>query len=340
MKTLLKLLGALVVLVSLSGVASFAWAQSKAKARLSRTYETHRHDFPIPFPLSDAELAELRAEKAKALPPGADPATDALAGVDVNAVALERAQARGKHLVEARYACVECHGKDFGGATMIDDPAIGRVMGLNLTRGRGGVTAKYTASDWDRMVRHGVKPDGTPSPMPSVDYAAMSDQELSDVVAYIRSAPPVDREVPRPTFGPVGTVLMATGQIALTAESYDHQQPHALRPPEAAVGPEFGKHLVGVCSGCHGAELAGGPIAASPPDWPPAANLTPHADGLAGWTYEDFARAMRQGQSKDGRALRQPMANMVTYAANITDTELQAMWAYLQTVPAKPAPKR
>lgn len=339
MKTLLKVVGALLLLVSLSGAASFFWAKSKANARLTRTFETHRHDFPIPFPLSDAELAELRAEKAKALPADADPATDALAGVDLNAVALERAQARGKHLVEARYACIECHGKDFGGATMIDDPAIGRVMGMNLTGGRGGVTAQYTASDWDRMVRHGVKPDGTPSPMPSVDYAAMSDQELSDVVAYIRSVPPVDREVPRPTFGPVGTVLMATGKILLTAETYDHQQQHAVRPPEATEGPEFGKHLVGVCTGCHGPELAGGPIPASPPDWPPAANLTPHADGLAGWTYEDFARALRQGQAKDGRALRQPMANMVVYAANITDTELKSMWAYLQTVPAKPDPK-
>lgn len=51
-------------------------------------------------------------------------------------------------------------------------------------------------------------------------------------------------------------------------------------------------------------------------------------------------RALRKGTSKDGRALRPPMAGMTAYAANITDTELKAMWAYLQTVPAKPDPTR
>lgn len=325
MKRMLKVAAALVGLVLLSGMGSFFWAKTKADARLARTYETHHHDFPIPFPLTDAELAELRAERPEA---------------DVNAVALERARARGEHLVQARFGCVECHGKDFGGGTMIDDPAVGRLLGMNLTTGRGGVTARYTASDWDRMVRHGVKPDGTPSPMPSSDYAAMSDQELSDVVAYIRSMPPVDRDVPRPALGPVGTFLMASGGIVLTAETYDHQQAHAERPPDATAGVEFGRHLVSVCTGCHGSELAGGPISGGPPGWPSAANLTPHPDGLAGWTYEDFTRALREGRSKDGRALEAPMAGMVTYAANLTDTELAAMWAYLESLPAKPGPKR
>lgn len=339
MKTLLKVVGALVVLVLLSGAAGFFWAKSKAMGRLERTYETHRVDFPIPFPLSDAEVAALREEKAKALPPDADPATDVLAGVDLGAIALERAQARGKHLGEARYVCIECHGKDFGGGTMIDDPAIGQLFGMNLTAGKGGVTEKYVAADWDRTVRYGVLPSGKPTPMPSVDYAAMSDQELSDIVAYIRSLPPVDKDMPRPTLGPVGTVLMAANKINLSAETYDHQQAHLVAPPAESEGPEFGKHLVSVCTGCHGPELVGGPVPGGPPDWPPAANITPHADGLAGWTYDDFVGALRQAKSKDGRALRPPMAAMVNYAANITDTELKAMWAYLQTVPPKPDPK-
>lgn len=335
MKRVLKLVGALVALVLLSGSGAFFWAKSAAKTRLAQHYETHRVDFPIPFPLTESELADLRAEKAKALPPGADPATDVLAGVDLKALALERAQERGKHLMEARYACVECHGHDLGGGTMIDDPAVGKVLGVNLTAGKGGVVAKYTSADWDRIVRHGVLPDGRPTPMPSVDFAAMSDQELSDIVAYIRSVPPVDREVQRPVLGPLGSVLMATGKINLTAETCDHQKPHAAAPPTAAVSLEFGKHLVQVCAGCHGSNLAGGPIPGGPPDWPHAANLTPV--GLPGWTYDDFVRALREGKSKDGHTLRPPMAGMVTYAKNITETEFKAMWAYLQSVPPAPS---
>ena len=73
-----------------------------------------------------------------------------------------------------------------------------------------------------------------------------------------------------------------------------------------------------------------------PPSWPPAANLTNGPDGLAGWTYDDFLRAMREGRSKDGRPLLPPMAGMPAVAAKMTDVELQAMWAYLSTLPARP----
>jgi len=274
MKTVLKVLGALVALVLLAAGLAYAWAKSTASSRMEKQHTTHLVDFPIPFPLTDAEVAELRAEKAKALPAEADPNADVLAGVDLKAVALERAQARGKHLVESLYPCIECHGKDFGGGTMVDDPAIGKILGVNLTRGKGGVVATYTAADWDRTVRHGVLPTGKPTVMPAGDFAAMSDQELSDIVAYIRSVPPVDREVPRPTYGPVGTLLMAAGKIRINAEEDPHEKPHAAQAPAAAVTAEFGQHLLQVCTGCHGVDLAGGPIPGGPPDWPEAAKLS------------------------------------------------------------------
>ena len=50
----------------------------------------------------------------------------------------------------------------------------------------------------------------------------MSDAELSDIVAYIRSLPALDAAVPGPRFGPVGTVLLALGKFPLSAE---HQPP-------------------------------------------------------------------------------------------------------------------
>ena len=78
----------------------------------------------------------------------------------------------------------------------------------------------------------------------------------------------------------------------------------------------------------------GGPIAGGPPDWPPAANLTP--TGLAGWTYEDFLGALRGGKRKTGEALREPMASMPKFAKNMTDVELQALWAYVKSLPPAP----
>lgn len=327
--------GSVLGVLVLVGAGGFMWAKGAAKDKLAKTYEVHRVDFPIPFPLTDAELDSLRAARLAA---GAD-RKDPLAGVDVAAITNERAVERGRHLTETFYACGECHGANFGGGTMIDDPAIGQVLGANLTTGQGSRTLKYQAADWDRMVRHGVKPDGTPTPMPSKDFFMMSDRELSDIVSFIRSKPPVDHQVTTVTLGPLGTVLLATGQIELSADVHPtkHVLTHAALPPASVADANFGKHLAQTCSGCHGATFAGGPIVGGPPDWPPAKNLTP--TGLAGWSYEDFLRALKEGKSKNGTALREPMATMPKFARNMTETELQALWSYIKALPPQPLAK-
>jgi mono/diheme cytochrome c family protein len=328
--------GGLVGLLVVAGGAGYVWAGNAATARLSKSIEVHRADFPIPFPLAEEELVALRAERAAARPSKGAAGADPLAGVDLSALATERAVARGKHLVESFYACAECHGTDFGGGVMVDDPAMGRLLGPNLTLGTGSRTVSYTAADWDRMVRHGVKPDNTPTPMPSRDFFSMSDRELSDIVSYIRSLPPVNKEVPAVTLGPVGKVLVATGQLQLSAEIHPtkHAIEHVALPPAATADATFGKHLAQTCTGCHGAKFGGGKIIGGPPDWPPAANLTP--TGLAGWTYDDFVRALREAKSKNGVALREPMATVQKFGKNMTDTELQALWAYIKDLPAQP----
>lgn len=303
MKTLLKIAGGLIAVLLVLAGGAFAWASWTMRAALGRTYDTHRIELQMP---RDA---------------------------DARAAAV----ARGQHLVDARYSCTACHGANFGGGEMIDDGAIGRILGPNITAGRGGRTATYTSADWDRIVRHGVKPDGRPAVMPSSDFFAMSDQELADIVAYITSRPAVDADVPAPTFGPVGTVLVALGKFPLSATDVaDHQRAHAPAPPESAVTVAFGKHLSGVCTGCHRTDLSGGPMAFGPPSWPAAANLTPAPAGLAGWTFEDFDRVMTTGLRKVGVPVTDPMIRVVPYGQQMTDVERRALWLYLTTLPPTP----
>lgn len=353
MSRVLKGVGVAALVVVVVAGAGVGWVSTTASAALSTQYETHRVDIPVPFPLTDAEIEALRAERAAALAAeagaeaaapaegqAAPEAVDPLAGVDLEAIALQRAIERGEHLVLSRYACVECHGKDFSGGVMVDDPAIGTLLGRNLTLGQGSVTTAYTMADWDRIVRHGVKPDGTGAVMPSEDYLAMSDQELSDIVAYVRSMPAKDAEVAPPAFGPVGKVLLATGEFKIAATMvHDHQAAHAVLPPEPEVSVEFGAHVAKVCSGCHNPEFSGGPRPGTPPDWATPLNLTPHEEGLAGWTFEQFETVMRQGVRPDGSQVKAPMSLMPQYAARMTDTEMRALWAYLQQLPPKPTPQ-
>lgn len=372
---MLKILGAVVGLVVVGAGSFFGWANMEVADKLGRTPEAHSEGFPIPYPLSKAEVAALRAERQAAVaaaapaadeatpavadagvpepeaaeaqpeaqpteaeaPAAAEAAKDVLEGVNLAAIAKARALERGEHLVKARYACIECHGQDFSGGVMVDDPAMGKLLGPNITSGKGGKTADYEAADWDRIVRHGIKKDGHPGMMPSEDFQRMSDQELSDIIVYLRSRPPVDNEVPAVSLGPVGMVLAATGKLPIAYDMIvDHDTPHAKRPPRAAPDATFGKHLGGICTGCHRPEFNGGPIAAGPPDWAPARNLTPHAEGTKGWTYENFEAAMRKGVRPDGSAVKMPMTLILPYAAKMTDTEMKALWAYISGLPPQP----
>jgi cytochrome c553 len=325
MKTFLKIIGIFLLVVVLLVAGLLGWATMASKRILSATYEVHAVDFPIPFPV------EVAGEE------GAIEGTDSAMQIsqeDADALALSEAAERGKHLVMARYACTECHGANFGGGVMVDAFPLGSFLGPNLTLGAGSRTLDYTAKDWDRIVRHGVLPDGRAAIMPSEDFQRMSDQELSDIVAYIRTQPPVDNEVPASTLGPLGKVLVATGKLtpsALTIES--HQTPHPQYPPVAMADSAFGAHLAATCTGCHGANLAGGPIMGGDPSWPPARNLTSHASGIGAWTFEDFKKAMTEGVRLDGTPLKAPMTLITPYAQRMAPVELEALWIYLRSLP-------
>jgi mono/diheme cytochrome c family protein len=285
--------------IAVTGLTLFGVVSIAARARLGKHYDTHRIALPPPAE-SDSAAVE-----------------------------------RGKHLVTARYGCAGCHGQNLAGGVMIDDPAVGDVRGPNLTRGKGSRSASYTMADWDRIVRHGVKPDGTPAVMPAEDFFKMSDAELSDIVAYVHSVPAVDAAVKEPSFGPVGKVLLALGKLPLSAERMPPAV-HPSVPPAAVDNVQFGEHLAATCVTCHRQNLAGGPMAFGPPSWPAAANLTQHSAGLRDWSFDDFDRALTQGLSKDGHQLRVPMADVVQGTKAMDMTERRALWTYLHQVSATP----
>lgn len=244
--------------------------------------------------------------------------------------------AEGARLVNAR-GCAECHGPDLGGKYAVEDPALGRIFAPNITSARGSAVEGYRDEDWVRTIRHGVKRDGTPTVlMPADEFFYLSDQELGAIIAYLKSAPAVDRERKPHEFKPLLYVLGALGQFPLfTTNTMDHGAP---RPAHVEPGPtaEFGAYLARIqCQGCHGAGLGGGPFPGAPPSLPVPANLTPDPQtGLGKWTEAEFSRALREGRRPDGREL-DPFMPWKTYS-HLDDTEVAALWAYLRSVPAKP----
>jgi len=237
---------------------------------------------------------------------------------------------QGRRLVQAR-GCIDCHGETLTGKTIIDDPAVGRLAGPNLTAGGRG--AALGDEDWERAVRHGVRSDGSALiVMPAQEYNTLTDADLASIVAYARSLP-ADREPSAGVrVGPLARVLYLAGQIGLVpAEQIDHARPHlASLTPAPTV--EFGRYLGAGCVGCHGEGYSGGKIPGTPPDWKPAGNITP--TGIGSWSEADFIRALRTAVRPDGSMIDSTLMP-IRATKMMTDVELQALYRFLKTLPPR-----
>ena len=235
--------------------------------------------------------------------------------------------ARGKYLTERVAVCTECHGADLGGKMVDDDFAMGRLGGVNLTRGRGGLPADYSDQDFVRALTHGVKRDGRSVVfMPVADYVFTAD-DLGAIVAYVKSMPPVDRTVPPLSVGPVARALGLFVDFPLASASMiDHSQPRLAARPESSDAVASGKYLVSSagCHACHGAQLTGG---GGPP--PGGSNITPV--GIGGWSERDFVTALRTHRRPNGSAIDDAMPRAY---GDMSDDDLARVYAYVRTVPA------
>lgn len=230
----------------------------------------------------------------------------------------EAAIERGRKLVTTG-RCAECHGGRLGGKVSFDDPSVGQIYASNLTTGEGGVGRTYTDADWVRAIRHGIGPDGRSLVItPAQYYYHLSDEDLGAIIAYIKSRPPVDNELPQPSVGPLGKLFLALFNPSdwLPAEKIDHTSPRPTTPAPG-VNAQYGRYLVqtSTCLVCHGQlELSAAPGGA-----------------LAGWTEADFMRAMRIGFVPNGNRIES--SSLKSIVSQMSDDELKAMWLHLQSLP-------
>ncbi len=235
---------------------------------------------------------------------------------------------RGKHFTLAVLGCTDCHAADLGGKPFVMGGP-GKIWAPNLTPSASGIGTKFSDSNFERAIRHGMAPDHTRLfYMPSLAYAALSDRDLRDVIAYLRTLPPVDRVTPPKEFSFLGHLMLLTHQMPAAFDEIDHTTPHAPFQPPAA-NAVYGKYLarIGGCYDCHGQNLAGGKLQG--PNNPAAANITPAAIG--GWSEAQFVTTLRTGRDPTGHVLNpfMPWQSL----RGMSDEELAALYAFLKTVP-------
>lgn len=273
--------------------ALFVFAWFKAEADMARTYD-----------VSDPPLV-LRGDAAE--------------------------RERGEHLYTVT-GCVECHGEAGRGKVFIDAGPVAYVVAPNLTP--AVVAGRYDADRLAVAIRHGVGPDGRPlRVMPSADFMNLSDADTAALVAYLQSLPDSDNDPGTTEIRPLGRVLAMMGKFHLVpAADIDHGPRTRVAPP-AGPTAEYGAYLAQVCTGCHGMGWTGQRVPGTPPELPPAPNLTAHATGLAGWTEADFVRVLREGKRPDGGDVH-PFMPWRSYG-RMSDDEMQALWRHLSALPPK-----
>ena len=254
--------------------------------------------------------------------------------IDVSGIEIptdETSIARGGHLVQAVAHCGYCHGTDFSGDIMVNSGGEGIIVAPNLTSGEGGIGASYSDEDWVRALYHGVNDEGrSVIIMPSLFFHVMSKEDLTSIIAYMKTIPPVENVLPETKPGPLFYALIGAGPLAeeMSGRVIDHDAPFAAAPAEGET-VEYGEYLatIGQCRACHGAELAGGQVNRSAPIGP---NLTPGGE-MGFWEEETFFSVIRTGTHPSGRELDHYMPWQ--FFSNMTDSELRAIRAYLLSLP-------
>jgi mono/diheme cytochrome c family protein len=246
--------------------------------------------------------------------------------IPTDAAALER----GEHLATI-LICTRCHVENMAGKVDFAIPGMLTIPTPNLTTGTGGVGSFYTDADWVRAIRHGVGHDGRALfIMPSKSYYYLGDEDLGAIIAYLKSLPPVDNELPERRIELLGRLMDGAGMFPPDAvEQIDHTGPRPTAP-EPGVTVAYGEYLARTCTECHGANLNGIPFG-PPGEEVPSPNLTPGGK-LAAWSEEDFFSTIRTGVTPEGHQLNIDMPWM--YYARMSDEELRALWLYLQSLPA------
>jgi mono/diheme cytochrome c family protein len=230
---------------------------------------------------------------------------------------------RGKHIAENR-GCIGCHGGNLamGRAFMDQQSPLGVLYTANITSGKGGVN--YTDQDWIRVLRHGLnRQNKSVWFMPSHEIYHISNEELSDLICFLKQQPAVNKTIPSHSIKPLGRLLTFFNQYPLLpAEMIDHNAVYQEKI-EPAVTASYGGHLATTCQGCHGPDFKGAPSHAENEPAIPNITSTGH---IGKWNDEQFINVFHTGKTPEGKQLSTVMP---WREFTFTNDELKGIYLYL-----------
>jgi mono/diheme cytochrome c family protein len=253
---------------------------------------------------------------------------------------------RGGYLVNTVMTCQNCHtpmgpnGPDFSkalsGGLSWDEPPF-KVTASNITQDKETGIGGWTDAQIKTLLRTGKRPNGVQvaEVMPTAFYGIVTESDMDAIVAYLRTVKPVKNTVPEPIY------KIALPHIAFPGS----ETPYTQAMLGDTVKKGFYLATIGHCMECHtpfgarGKDFVGdlgkgGMEFPGPWGKSVSRNITPSKDkGIGAWTDAQIKTAITTGVDKDGKHLLPPMG--FPLYAKMTGADLDAVIAYLRTVPAK-----
>jgi mono/diheme cytochrome c family protein len=225
----------------------------------------------------------------------------------------DASRARGEHLVRTR-GCGGCHGDDLGGQLMW-----GYAVPPNLPK----LAREVSAADFEAALRHGIDHTGRAMrDMPSYNFLRLRDADVADIIAYLRAAPVIQRDLPRPSLPwSIRWDLARDRDVAIAAVL--HKVPlMKLAGEDSALAR--GEYLaMTTCNECHGLTLR----ADSPFDDETAPSLMAV---IAGYDEAAFTRLMRTGKALGDRELEMMSGVARGRFVHFKDDEVRDLYAFLR----------
>lgn len=248
---------------------------------------------------------------------------------------------RGKYLVLGAAHCYTCHMPDSLLQKGMKEPMIGGYVfetpfaqfnTPNLTSDKETGIGDYTDEQLARAVRYHINHDGY-AMVGFMSYNAMSDDDLTAVVSYLRTVPPVKNKVPNHNYNMLGKILMRFVIEPVQAEVVN------ITPDSTADYGKYLAHSVTNCNGCHtkrdgAGQLTGKPMAGGNTwDYADAVYTSPNltfndsTGRITHWSQQDFIRRFRTGKVFPHTPM--PWGAYQT----LSDSDLSALYKFFKSLP-------
>jgi mono/diheme cytochrome c family protein len=258
--------------------------------------------------------------------------------------------ARGKLIFDAG-DCASCHASPgqpdrllLGGGLALGSP-FGTFFPPNISPDPRDGIGRWRTIDLANALMSGVSPDGRhyyPA-LPYTSYTHMRIQDVQDLMAYLRTLPPIQGRAPQHDLPFPFSIRRLVGFWKLL---YLDRTPINTDP---AHDPEWnrGRYLVEAvahCAECHSARNLANAIKESSRfaggfDQEGAGyvpNITPA--GIGGWSRDDLSRVLTDGHTPELRQIGSSMADVVTNTAALPLADRTAIATFILALPARHSP--